>query len=181
MSTPRVALVVAMAENRVIGKGGTLPWRIPEDMKWFREITMGKPCIMGRKTWESLPKRPLPGRTNIVVTRDRGYSAEGAVTVTSLDDAIALVNSSRFGNTTSIFTSDGRSAREYSERIEVGMVGVNIGVAAPMAHTMAPGLSHLPQRIGCGELVRARTTSESETASSAVVTRAPISAANCCA
>ncbi len=88
MSTPRVALVVAMAENRVIGKGGTLPWRVPEDMKWFREITMGKPCIMGRKTWESLPKRPLPGRTNIVVTRDRGYSAEGAVTVASLDEAI---------------------------------------------------------------------------------------------
>lgn len=89
MTKPRVALVVAMAENRVIGKGGTLPWRIPEDMKWFREITMGKPCIMGRKTWESLPKRPLPGRTNIVVTRDRAYTAEGAVTFASLDAAIA--------------------------------------------------------------------------------------------
>ena len=89
MSTPRIALVVAMAENRTIGKGGTLPWRIPEDMKWFREITMGKPCIMGRKTWESLPKRPLPARTNIVVTRDRFYGAEGAVVVASLDEAIA--------------------------------------------------------------------------------------------
>nr|AIA11135.1 Dihydrofolate reductase [uncultured bacterium] len=88
MSGPRLALVVAMTENRVIGKGGTLPWRIPEDMKWFREITRGKPCIMGRKTWESLPKRPLPGRTNIVVTRDAGYRAEGAIVVASLDEAI---------------------------------------------------------------------------------------------
>jgi dihydrofolate reductase len=90
MSEPRLALVVAMAENRVIGKSGTLPWRIPEDMKWFREITMGKPCIMGRKTWESLPKKPLPGRLNIVVTRDRAYEAAGATVVTSLDAAVAV-------------------------------------------------------------------------------------------
>ncbi len=87
-NTPRIAIVVAAAENRVIGKNGALPWRLPEDMKWFREITIGKPCIMGRKTWESLPKRPLPGRTNIVVTRDRGYRAEGAAVVASLDTAI---------------------------------------------------------------------------------------------
>jgi dihydrofolate reductase len=88
MTQSRIALVVAMAENRVIGKGGTLPWRIPEDMKWFREITMGKPCIMGRKTWESLPKKPLPGRINIVVTRDSRYVADGATVVTSFDDAV---------------------------------------------------------------------------------------------
>jgi len=88
MSAPRLALVVAMSDNRVIGKDGKLPWRLPEDMKWFREITMGKPCIMGRKTWESLPKRPLPGRTNIVVTRDAAYGAEGAIVAASLDEAI---------------------------------------------------------------------------------------------
>src|SRR6185295_11979563 len=80
---PRIALVVAMADKGVIGKGGTLPWRLPEDMKWFREVTMGKPCIMGRKTWESLPKKPLPGRINIVVTRDTGYQATGATVVRS--------------------------------------------------------------------------------------------------
>ena len=85
-----IALVVAVAENRVIGKGGKLPWRIPEDMKWFKERTLGKPCIMGRKTWESLPKRPLPGRTNVVVTRDEGYRTEGAIVVHTLDDAIAV-------------------------------------------------------------------------------------------
>lgn len=89
MTRPRIALVVAMAENRVIGKSGALPWRIPEDMKWFRAITMGKPCIMGRKTWESLPKKPLPGRINIVVTRDSGYVADGATVATSFDDAVA--------------------------------------------------------------------------------------------
>lgn len=89
MKSARIALVVAMAENGVIGKGGALPWRIPEDMKWFREITMGKPCIMGRKTWESLPKKPLPGRINIVVSRDPDYKAGGATVATSFDDAVA--------------------------------------------------------------------------------------------
>jgi dihydrofolate reductase len=90
MKTARIALVVALAENGVIGKGGTLPWRIPEDMKWFREITMGKPCIMGRNTWESLPKKPLPGRINIVVTRNPEYRAEGATVVASFDEAVAV-------------------------------------------------------------------------------------------
>lgn len=85
----RIALIVAIAENRVIGRAGKLPWRIPEDLKWFKETTMGKPCIMGRKTWESLPKRPLPGRTNIVVTRERAYRADEGVVVHTLDDAIA--------------------------------------------------------------------------------------------
>ncbi len=82
-----VSLIVAMDEAGVIGRNGALPWRIPEDMKWFRVTTMGKPCIMGRKTWESLPKRPLPGRVNMVVTRAEGFSAGGAVVVNSLDGA----------------------------------------------------------------------------------------------
>jgi len=88
MSAPIIALVVAVAENGVIGKDGKLPWRIPEDMKWFKERTLGKPCVMGRKTWESLPKRPLPGRTNIVVTRERSYLADGAVVVHTLEAAL---------------------------------------------------------------------------------------------
>ena len=70
MIEPVVALIVAVAENGVIGRDGKLPWRIPEDMKWFKARTEGRPMIMGRKTWESFPKRPLPGRTNIVITRD---------------------------------------------------------------------------------------------------------------
>jgi dihydrofolate reductase len=84
-----VSLVVAMADNGVIGKDGRLPWRIADDMRRFKALTLGKPCIMGRKTWESLPKKPLPGRLNIVVTRDGDYRAEGATVVHSLDEALA--------------------------------------------------------------------------------------------
>ena len=88
MKEPVIALIVAVAENGVIGRDGKLPWRIPADMKWFRERTAGRPLIMGRKTWESFPKRPLPGRTNIVITRDAGYKADGAVVVPSFEAAL---------------------------------------------------------------------------------------------
>lgn len=85
-----VAIYVAIAENGVIGREGGLPWRLSTDLKRFKAGTMGKPIIMGRKTWESFPRRPLPGRLNIVVTRDKGYRAEGGETVSSLEDAITL-------------------------------------------------------------------------------------------
>lgn len=87
---PRIAYVVAMDENRVIGRNNDLPWRLPDDMRWFREKTLGKPCIMGRKTYDSLPDRfrPLPGRLNIVVTRNSVYQALGAVVVHSVDEAL---------------------------------------------------------------------------------------------
>jgi dihydrofolate reductase len=85
----RISLVLAMASNGTIGVEGRIPWRIPDDMKHFKAVTMGKPILMGRKTWDSFPKKPLPGRTNIVVTRDRNWRGDGAVTVHSLDDAIA--------------------------------------------------------------------------------------------
>ncbi|MGE3877409.1 MAG: dihydrofolate reductase [Parvibaculaceae bacterium] len=89
MSKPRIAFVVAVARNGVIGRDGGLPWRISSDLKRFKAITMGKPVIMGRKTWESLPRRPLEGRTNIVVTRQRGYDAPGALVAASLGEALA--------------------------------------------------------------------------------------------
>ncbi|SFU03333.1 dihydrofolate reductase [Mesorhizobium sp. YR577] len=85
-----IAIYVAIAENGVIGREGGLPWRLSNDLKRFKAGTMGKPIVMGRKTWESFPKRPLPGRLNIVVTRDRSYQAEGAEVVGSLEDAITL-------------------------------------------------------------------------------------------
>lgn len=90
MPTPRLAFVVAMDANRLIGRDNALPWRLPDDMRWFRDVTMGKPCIMGRKTYDSLPARfrPLPGRQNIVVTRNRDYRAPGALVVHSVEDAI---------------------------------------------------------------------------------------------
>jgi dihydrofolate reductase len=86
----RIGIYVAIAQNGVIGREGGLPWRLSTDLKRFKEGTMGKPIVMGRKTWESFPKRPLPGRLNIVVTRDRAYQADGAEIAASLDEAIAL-------------------------------------------------------------------------------------------
>jgi dihydrofolate reductase len=86
---PRIVFVVAVARNGVIGRQGALPWRVSSDLKRFKQITMGKPVIMGRKTWESLPRRPLPGRLNIVITRDRQYRAEGAVVAASVVEALA--------------------------------------------------------------------------------------------
>jgi len=88
----KLGLIYARARNGVIGRGGVLPWHLPEDLAHFKRTTLGAPVIMGRRTWESLPPRfrPLPGRRNIVVTRDAGWQAEGAERAASLDEAIAL-------------------------------------------------------------------------------------------
>ena len=86
---PEVVLIVAVAENGVIGAEGGIPWRLKADQQRLKAITMGKPVVMGRKTFVSL-RRPLPGRTNIVVTRDAGYRAEGAVVTTSFEAARAV-------------------------------------------------------------------------------------------
>jgi len=85
----RLALIVAVAENGVIGKNNALPWRLPEDLRHFKRVTLGKPVIMGRKTFESIGK-PLPGRTNIVITRNAAYQAAGVSVVLSLAAALAL-------------------------------------------------------------------------------------------
>lgn len=95
MTKPIIAFVLAVARNGVIGREGGLPWRISSDLKRFKAITMGKPVIMGRKTWESLPKRPLSGRHNIVITRDRRYRAEGAEVVTSVEEALERATQAR--------------------------------------------------------------------------------------
>jgi dihydrofolate reductase len=93
-SASQIGLVWAQTTKGVIGRDGTMPWHVPEDMKHFSALTTGHPVIMGRKTWESFPEkyRPLPGRTNIVVTRQEGWAgtpeAEGAVVVSSLDEAL---------------------------------------------------------------------------------------------
>ncbi len=88
MTDPRISIVVAMGrENRVIGRDGGLPWRLPEDLKQFKALTMGKPIIMGRKTFESIGK-PLPGRTNIVVTRNENWLADGVNVFRDIDDAL---------------------------------------------------------------------------------------------
>lgn len=86
---PRIYLIAAVAANGIIGAEGKLPWYLPEDLKHFKNLTLGHPVIMGRRTWESLG-RPLPGRDNIVVTRQPGYAANGAAVAASLAAALAL-------------------------------------------------------------------------------------------
>ncbi len=84
-----ISFVVAIAQNGVIGRENGLPWRLSSDLKRFKATTMGKPIIMGRKTWDSLG-RPLAGRTNIVVTRDPAFAVEGVVAVRSVDEALVV-------------------------------------------------------------------------------------------
>jgi dihydrofolate reductase len=84
-----ISLVVAVSRNGIIGRDGGLPWHISSDLKRFKAITMGKPVIMGRKTWDGLPRKPLPGRTNIVITRAANFASEGAVVVANADAALA--------------------------------------------------------------------------------------------
>ena len=89
----KVTLVAAVARDGVIGRAGGLPWRIPEDMRRFRELTMGHPVLMGRKTWDSLPDRfrPLPGRRNVVLTRNPVWQGAGAERAASLEEALEVL------------------------------------------------------------------------------------------
>ena len=113
-----ISLIAAVARNRALGKDGQLLWHLPEDMKHFRETTCGKPVVMGRKTWESLPEkfRPLPGRQNIVVSRDPAYKAHGADLAGSLEGALALA-----GGAEEVFVIGGeqlyRAALPFADRL----------------------------------------------------------------
>lgn len=88
----KLALIWAMSRDRTIGRGNALPWHLPEDLKYFKRVTLGKPIIMGRKTWESIG-RPLPGRSNIVISRDPNFHAEGVRVVHTLEQALSLAHS----------------------------------------------------------------------------------------
>ncbi|MEI9995516.1 MAG: dihydrofolate reductase [Rhizomicrobium sp.] len=132
--TAPIVLVLAMADNGVIGADGGIPWRIPEDLKRFKALTMGKPIVMGRKTWESFPKRPLPGRTNIVITRDTAYAAGGAVVVHSLDDALVRARAEAPAEIAVVGGAEiYRAALPYADRIELTEV-----------HVAAEGETRLP-------------------------------------
>lgn len=96
----KISLIAAMAEDRVIGLENKLPWKLPADLAWFKKNTLNKPVVMGRKTWESLPFRPLPGRENLIITRNKKYQAvnkkneliSDAVICSSIDEAIDYAN-----------------------------------------------------------------------------------------
>ena len=132
-----IVLVLAIADNDVIGAAGSIPWRISEDMKRFKALTIGKPLIVGRKTWESFPKRPLPGRTNIVITRDAAYRAEGAVVVHSFEEALTRA---RTENPSEILIAGGaeiyRAALPLATRVELTEV-----------HVQAEGDAHFPRAL----------------------------------
>jgi dihydrofolate reductase len=90
MALPIVSLVYAISRNGVIGRDGGLPWRLKSDMALFKQTTLFKPVIMGRKTWDSLPKKPLPGRLNVVLSRDGSFEPKGAVVCEGLDEALQI-------------------------------------------------------------------------------------------
>lgn len=111
----RLSLIVAMGRNRVIGANGTIPWHLPSELQMFRRLTMGHHIVMGRRTWESI-NRLLPGRTTVIVTRQRDYQVPGAITAHSFDEAIAAC-----GNDEEIFVIGGaelyRSALPMAGRL----------------------------------------------------------------
>ena len=98
-----ISLIVAASENNAIGKGNAMLWHLPEDLKFFKNTTWGMPIIMGRKTFEAVGK-PLPGRTNIIVTSNKEWSAENTITTTNIDDAIKVANDT---NSKEIFITGG--------------------------------------------------------------------------
>lgn len=136
MSVP-IAMIAAVGENGVIGAEGQIPWRLPTDFAHFKRTTLGKPVVMGRKTFESIGK-PLPGRTNIVVTRSRDYAPEGTLVVHSLDEAIAMAQTiaARDGASEVMIGGGGeiyREAMPLAERLYVTHVA-----AAPQGDARFP-------------------------------------------
>jgi dihydrofolate reductase len=127
-----IALIWAEARNQagqaVLGKDGKMPWHLPEDFKHFVAKTTGHPIIMGRTTWLSLQKRPLPNRTNIVLTRDPSFTADGAVVVSNIDDALAKASAAPGGDTAMVI--GGASIFEQTlakaDRLEVTEIDLNV-------------------------------------------------------
>lgn len=117
MRTFDIVIIAAVAENGVIGRGGAMPWRLKSDMAHFKALTMGKPVVMGRKTWASLSVRPLPRRTSIVVTRDPDFSAPGALVARSLDVALEAARGDALRRGTDIMVIGG--AEIYSQAMSL--------------------------------------------------------------
>jgi len=122
----RISIIVAMARNRVIGADGRIPWHLPEELKQFKRLTLGHHIIMGRKTWESIG-RLLPGRTSVIVTRQRGYRVPGAKVAHSLDEAIAACGPDDeifvIGGAELYAQALGRAGRLYLTTVEAEVAG----------------------------------------------------------
>jgi len=143
---PRINLIYARAANGVIGKDGTMPWHLPEDLAHFKQLTQGCPVLMGRKTWDSLPPkfRPLPGRTNIVITRQADWQAEGAQRVGSLEEALELT-----GAAPEVWVIGGAQiyaqAEPLASRIEVTEIAADVDGDAH-APALGPGWRETARR-----------------------------------
>jgi len=126
VSAPLVTLIVAVADNGVIGRDNALPWHLPDDLKRFKRLTLGKPVVMGRKTWESIG-RPLPGRHNIVVTRDPNYRRDGITVVHDADAALAAAGPAPeimvIGGSALFRTLLARAARVHLTRVHGNIEG----------------------------------------------------------
>lgn len=133
-----IALVVAAARNRVIGRQGSMPWHVPGDLKTFRRLTMGRPIVMGRKTFQSIG-RALDGRTNIVITRDPAFQAVGVTVAASLDAALALANAAPSTDNSIMIIGGGeiyRAALPHADRVYMTEIA-----AEPEGDTWFPALA----------------------------------------
>nr|WP_321240009.1 type 3 dihydrofolate reductase [uncultured Tolumonas sp.] len=141
-----ISLIVAMAENRVIGRGNQMPWHLPADLCHFKSVTLGKPVIMGRKTFESIG-RPLPGRRNVVISRNLDWCAEGVESASSLDAALALVQ-----DATEVMIIGGgqlyREALPLAQRLYL----THIELLVPDADTWFPDYSQYQWQLQAEEL-----------------------------
>lgn len=126
---PRLALVWAMARNRTIGRNNTLPWRLPADLAHFKALTTGHPVLMGRKTYESLG-RPLPNRTNIIVSRNPQFQVPGCLTAHSLDQALAMAVRAAAGSNPQVFVIGGeqlyRQTLARADRLYITIVEADV-------------------------------------------------------
>lgn len=136
-------MIWAEASNGAIGRDGTMPWHLPEDLTHFKEVTLGSPVIMGRRTWESLPERfrPLPGRTNIVVTRTIGFQAEGATVASSLESAIEHATD-QGDDTGTVWIMGGGQLYQSAMPIATDLVVTRIEMDVQDADTFAPEITN---------------------------------------
>lgn len=160
MARTRLGLIWAEARGGVIGKAGTMPWHLPEDLAHFKRTTMGAPVLMGRRTWESLPDRvrPLPGRDNIVVTRNPEYVADGATVVTSVEAGLAAADAAADGAADSIIWNIGGAELFHASMDAASeLVVTRIEASIEGGDTFAPAIGAGWNLATRGELTRSAT------------------------
>lgn len=131
-------IIAAVGQQRELGIRGDLIWHLPGDLRHFKRTTLGAPVVMGRNTWESLPKRPLPGRLNIVITTRPDYHAEGAVTAPSLQEAIRIAETQTPDDTSAIFIIGGASVYQQAIDLADSLIITQVEAIEPRADVLFP-------------------------------------------